>query len=66
MIVAKVPQLIWGLVLIGSFYCGHGYSIPKIKILQFPTLKTTLERKNCEGGPTACSKNFKTPFFNKY
>ena len=41
MIVAKVPQLIWGLVLIGSFYCGHGYSIPKIKIIQFPTLKTT-------------------------
>ena len=43
MIAGKVLQLILGLVIIGSFYCGHGYSFPKIKIIKYPTLKTTLE-----------------------
>ena len=39
MIVAKTLQVIWGLILIGTFNCGNGYSIPIIKIIPFPALK---------------------------
>ena len=32
----------------------------------FPTLSHLISRGHCEGGPTARSKNFKTPFFKRY
>ena len=40
MIAAKLLPVLWGLVFIGSFTNGYGYSFPKFN---FPILKTTFK-----------------------